>query len=1405
MTYPKRKLLYSTVSLLLCVALLVGTTAAWFKQTVNVGGDLQAGELDIDFMKYDGTAYQTVAENANIFDCDGESILWHPGRTEILYLAVKNTESMPAKYQIVVDVDGLPRDVELFRYAIFDGVQGDSAEAAALNGTASLKPTARWAALQAAIGAQTGIVKEGVSLAAPDGYLGVGETDYFALAINMNPEAGNEYQKHHVSVDITIRAVQADGVMAPAGNLGNSVMLNQDFEKNDAGISLHSNGNLAERIQEEDGNWYMHFKSNGSGEMHYTALNLTSLSDYVVMDFDFMMMAEGMMARFYTDAGSNGPTLEIAAINQNGKFYYADQEVALELNTWYNIAIAIDYFQGKVEYYFDGVKTATGDLPEGIDSDHKFARLRMHRTIYASQLGPGPNAAWTDPFELGLDNMRVYDAVAPLDDLGSIKKNIVLTDETLTPDQSHIKAALDGYMTVHTRSGVVSVNGEKDILPTAPVVSGNQTLIQTAELAELLGVTLPAGTADVMDVQDFFTEILNKTVVTDSSVEANSGMVIAGEQAYPLPNGTELQELNDYLFFLNPSDSYILNIFEESGMSGVHPRIGATSADFTRIREAYNSKSDPDICRWVDTLLVTADKYLEQEPAFWELRDGVRLLYVSREVLDKMYALGMAYQITQDMKYADRGFEELQAVCEFQDWNPKHGLDTGEMAAAVGIGYDWLYEAMTPEQRKVVENGIYNLAFYDAIVMYQTGTGYFYNSIPTVAENWGNVVHGGLSVAALSVLEVYPEVASRILQHAFRSSNFYLPSYAPQGGWKEGVGYWDYATSYTVKYFSAMETTLGSTLGLNTCEGLSNTGRYVLDMQADFGTFTYGDCLPGLFYTPEMLYLANKYDDAVLRTVCLEKTDRQFGNGEHCALALLYHDPNAELVDTSNLPLDAVYYGEDQVVTMRDSYTADNTTFFAFHGGDNSYGHAHLDAGSFTFESDGIQWAIELGQDDYNQAGYWEFGETGARWNIFRLRAEAHSTLVINPTKAADQIVNSNSLITRFETKDKGVITVADLTPAYATNATKALRGAFFTDNRRAVVLRDEITLKDASSNVYWFMLTEADIDITSSDDGLTHKAVLTQDGETLTVEFITNQPATLTDSRTAPLVSGTINGNPPTCRRLSLNCQTTSKDLTITVKLTPGTIAVPSEIESYNIPISTWVIPDGVRPEIPKLDKLVIGGEEAEITGYNMVSYYVEGSITEVPEIEAICNNPDVLVTVEKGTLDTKTVITLTDKNDATNVSVYTITYKSVPKPIEFEGKTSIPAVFASASTVPQPQNHPMNLIDAKMDTKWAGDLAGNYVTIDLKTVQSVSGIAILCQGDPGRIYDIVISISQDGNVFTDVWEGQTQPSGEGNGFFEFIDFGVNRDARYVRVTFNGNNQSHWTSIGEIVAYKNN
>ena len=95
----KHALWASVTAIALCMVMLVGTTFAWFTDTATTAvNKIQAGNLDVE-VKYskDFSTWKKVDETTKLFE---DSTVWEPGRTEIVYLQVKNAGTLALKYTL---------------------------------------------------------------------------------------------------------------------------------------------------------------------------------------------------------------------------------------------------------------------------------------------------------------------------------------------------------------------------------------------------------------------------------------------------------------------------------------------------------------------------------------------------------------------------------------------------------------------------------------------------------------------------------------------------------------------------------------------------------------------------------------------------------------------------------------------------------------------------------------------------------------------------------------------------------------------------------------------------------------------------------------------------------------------------------------------------------------------------------------------------------------------------------------------------------------------------------------------------------------------------------------------------------------------------------------------------------
>lgn len=103
-TNTKHALLMSALALLLCISMFVGSTFAWFTDSVTSGNNkIVAGNLDVVLQyKTDwDDDWADVTETTKLFK---EGALYEPGYTEVVYLRVANAGSLALKYQLALNI-----------------------------------------------------------------------------------------------------------------------------------------------------------------------------------------------------------------------------------------------------------------------------------------------------------------------------------------------------------------------------------------------------------------------------------------------------------------------------------------------------------------------------------------------------------------------------------------------------------------------------------------------------------------------------------------------------------------------------------------------------------------------------------------------------------------------------------------------------------------------------------------------------------------------------------------------------------------------------------------------------------------------------------------------------------------------------------------------------------------------------------------------------------------------------------------------------------------------------------------------------------------------------------------------------------------------------------------------------
>jgi hypothetical protein len=144
---------------------------------------------------------------------------------------------------------------------------------------------------------------------------------------------------------------------------------------------------------------------------------------------------------------------------------------------------------------------------------------------------------------------------------------------------------------------------------------------------------------------------------------------------------------------------------------------------------------------------------------------------------------------------------------------------------------------------------------------------------------------------------------------------------------------------------------------------------------------------------------------------------------------------------------------------------------------------------------------------------------------------------------------------------------------------------------------------------------------------------------------------------------------------------------------------------------------------------------------------------------------------------------------------SVCQLTIRQVLTPyLPQEQNLPIVAIKAKGS---ESGNPPSNTIDNNLNTRWSNYGIGSWIRADLGSQKHISNVDIAWHKGNIRKSNFTISISSNGKTFKKIF------SGKSNGTTTSPEkYNLNKSARYVKITVNGNTQNKWASITEIDVY---
>ncbi len=583
---------------------------------------------------------------------------------------------------------------------------------------------------------------------------------------------------------------------------------------------------------------------------------------------------------------------------------------------------------------------------------------------------------------------------------------------------------------------------------------------------------------------------VHKTAEAVFIADEETGLGSKTWQYYAYRNDTRISLFNDidfiinYMTFERPDAPKIHTDFTKEN---VHPRLMLSAEKVLRLKMLQ--KEDERFFALSKAFITEAESTLSEPIAKYSFSDDLRMKSEADKCIRRIMNWGLAWNLTGEGKYTERAWQDLSAIANFPDYNLATIHDSAEFNAALAIGYDWFYNGFTPKQRSLLEDAILNHSlkpladgYYGRIF----AGGNDWSSFKW-ASNLNSVANAGVILAAAAVFEKDAEYCADVISKALRSLEYTMTMFAPDGGWNEGTGYWDYAMTYLCSAVETLDNVFGSDYGLSGARGFKATVDFHISMAGVCGVNNFGDCAPKEEKTVSVY--------SMMSDIC---NDGRYINGRIDEITQKGLSPYAE---------DIIFYPSVLCESTKKDASAvkirgvegfstgvggdENSMYFSTHFGRTSGYHTHNDTGTFVLDMLGERWAEDLGAESYaleNFEGY-------KGWQLYRKRAEGHNCLVINPSADSyEQLQNKFVPIKKCDYNQTSAYVCADMSDIYK-DAKKVMLGYYAENNLKSLSCVYEIATEN-KENMYWFMHTKADIRI----DGNT--AFLTKNQKTVKVIF---------------------------------------------------------------------------------------------------------------------------------------------------------------------------------------------------------------------------------------------------------------------------------------------------------------
>lgn len=448
-----------------------------------------------------------------------------------------------------------------------------------------------------------------------------------------------------------------------------------------------------------------------------------------------------------------------------------------------------------------------------------------------------------------------------------------------------------------------------------------------------------------------------------------------------------------------------------------HPRLYLTQGHYSRLNEKV---SHPVARKARRNLRLLAEQYLDNEVI--ELDPAVHNAHLirARKMQSKVVTLLAEYKRTGKAAYREALLRDVESISEWEYWSwlamrkgdPRpeaiFDLSYGENSATLALVFDALHDELSAPERELFVETARTRSLKPFLHWMRAAEKPKYFKHPHTNHN--TVCCGGAGMLALAMGELCEESAM-VLNFVEESVAPFFEALGNDGGWPEGIGYWNYGMRYGFMYLLSWEQSTGKEHPLLCLPGTEATLQFPLlfsphGVPCSFGDVNRFAVKPFHYAAAERLgadEVLAELDRRVMTKPVPATTDGPWPDDAELALLHSGETREGRLDGWKN----HCFVDGLEWACFADRLPRSNL-YISVRGGTTEVPHAHRDLMSF-FVVVGDEKLIEnVGVDDYMDTTFSKY-----RFDLYETSSHSKNTVFINGVSIEDKVKVDSQLIRR--------------------------------------------------------------------------------------------------------------------------------------------------------------------------------------------------------------------------------------------------------------------------------------------------------------------------------------------------------------------------------------------------------